>query len=115
MNYQFQIRNSLLLIEFNGDLVEDTIEEEFFEQLDKEGAKTDYKCVVCLAKLRFLNSQGISVLLRMYKQFRDQDGDLVLINLSESIRSLLIITKLDALFTILPDWESAMGFHKIQE
>lgn len=57
--------------------------------------------------MRFINSTGIGVLVSILTKFRNQRGELVLINSSEYTRKLLVITKLDTIFIIAADDVSA--------
>jgi anti-sigma B factor antagonist len=57
--------------------------------------------------VRFINSTGIGVMVSVLTKFRNQGGELVLINPSELVRKLLVITKLDAIFILATDDASA--------
>jgi len=45
----------------------------------------------------------MGVLITLLTKFRNKGGDLVLINPSEQVTNLFIITKLNAIFTITKD------------
>ena len=65
-----------------------------------------------LSNVRFINSSGIGVLVSLLTKFRNRGGELLLINPSEHIRKLLIITKLNAIFTIAEDDATAIQLLK---
>ena len=52
------------------------------------------------------------MLVSLLTKFRNRGGELVLINPSEHMRKLLIITKLNAIFTIAEDDAFAAKFLK---
>ena len=65
------------------------------EESIENGAK---RCVVDLSQVRFLNSSGIGILITLLAKFRTRGGDLAIMNPSEQLKKLLIITKLEAIF-----------------
>ncbi len=67
---------------------------------------------VDLSNVRFINSTGIGVLVSLLTKFRNRGGELILINPSEHIRKLLIITKLNAIFTIAENDTNAVQLLK---
>ena len=64
---------------------------EFIEQ-DKK------KVVVDLASVDWMNSTGLGILISGYTTLRNNGGKLKLANVTEKIKSLLVITKLDPVF-----------------
>ena len=58
------------------------------------------KFILDLSEARYINSQGIGVLITSYTKVKNKGGMLVLFNPSEQIRKLLSITKLDSVFQI---------------
>jgi anti-sigma B factor antagonist len=55
-----------------------------------------------------MNSSGIGVLITLLTKFRNHEGEMVLIKPSETIRKLLIITKLNKIFSINETREAAI-------
>src|ERR1041384_2336507 len=53
-----------------------------------------------LAEVKYLSSAGIGTLLQFYKQFEAIQGLFRVVNPSEQVRTLLKLTKLDALLII---------------
>jgi anti-sigma B factor antagonist len=66
-------------------------------------------CLVDIENVRYINSSGIGVLITILTKFRNKDGELFLIKPSEHVKRLLIITKLQAIFTI-SNSESEINF-----
>ena len=65
-------------------------------------------CAIDIEQVRYINSSGIGVLITILTKFRNKDGEVVLIKPSESVEKLLVITKLNSIFTIVPDIEHAL-------
>ena len=79
-------------------------------QLKKEMEKvTNPKVVVNLAKVGYVDSSGLATLVELLKKARSKGGALYLTNLSDKVRSLFEITKLDKLFGIYPDDATAVA------
>ncbi len=64
---------------------------EFIEQ-DKK------KFVVDLSAVDWMNSTGLGILISGYTTLRNNNGQLKLANVTEKIKTLLVITKLDPVF-----------------
>ena len=64
---------------------------EFIEQ-DKK------KFIVDLSEVDWMNSTGLGILISGFTTLRNNDGKLKLANVTEKIKSLLVITKLDPVF-----------------
>jgi len=61
-----------------------------------------------LSNVRYMNSSGIGVLITLLTKFRNKSGEVVLINPSEQIKKLLIITKLNSIFNIVDNESQAI-------
>jgi anti-sigma B factor antagonist len=59
-----------------------------------------------------MNSTGISLLTRMLSRFRNRGGEMALINPNETVRKLLIITKLNLIFGVYSNKEEAEAVFK---
>ena len=70
-----------------------------------EGARL----VLDLSGVTFVDSMALSVLVSALKLARKEGGDLVLIRPTPPVRSLLAVTRLDRIFLIFEDEESAVA------
>jgi anti-sigma B factor antagonist len=64
--------------------------------------------VLDLSDLKHINSSGLGVFITLLTKARKKDGEVLLVNPSEGIRKLLIMTKLNAIFTIYDTVEAAL-------
>ena len=67
------------------------------------------KVVIDLAKVDWLNSTGLGILISGLTTLRDNGGELKLANVTEKIHSLLTITKLVTVFESHDSVESAVA------
>ena len=66
------------------------------------------KVVVNLERVTYIDSSGLATLVEMLKKTRSQGGALGLAGMSEKVKSLFEITKLDKLFSISSGQEEAI-------
>lgn len=77
---------------------------EWFE--NREAVK---RVVVNLNGVGFIDSSGLSTLVKGLKRCRQNEGDLVLCNLQQAVRIIFELTRLDKAFTIYDDEQSAVN------
>ncbi len=107
MNYTSNVNNGILTIEFSGDLIGENNGPEIIELVNDVISKDIKKSIVDISDVRYINSSGIGVLITILTKFRNKGGEMVLVNPSEHVKKLLIITKLQAIFTIVNSTEEA--------
>ncbi|MCH7955660.1 MAG: STAS domain-containing protein [Candidatus Marinimicrobia bacterium] len=56
------------------------------------------KVIIDVAKVKWMNSSGLGALMGAMTSMRNADGDLRLANVTEKVKSLLIITQLMTIF-----------------
>ena len=79
---------------------------ELKKQFEKQLPK---KVVVDLEKVNYIDSSGLATLVEILKKTKSQGGSLGLSGLSEKVKSLFEITKLDKLFVILHTQDEAVA------
>jgi anti-sigma B factor antagonist len=109
MKYTSEIVNSILKISLEGDLIGENDGIGLLDTVNDNLNESVLKCAIDLSKLRYMNSSGIGVLITVLTKFRNKGGEVVLINPSEQIKKLLLITKLNAIFSIYDSFEEAQN------
>ncbi len=92
-----------------GDLIGDEVGPKLVEIVSdaiQEGAKT---FVIDLSKVRYISSSGIGLLITMLTKMRNVGGEVFLTSPSEHVKKLLIITKLNNIFTVYESVEDFKG------
>ncbi|GJM30917.1 MAG: hypothetical protein DHS20C17_35520 [Cyclobacteriaceae bacterium] len=107
MKYQYEIQDAVFVLSLNGDLIGENRGPELVELANEQINNQLKLCAIDISQVRFINSSGIGVLITLLTKFRNVDGEVVLINPSEQVKKLLIITKLNAIFTIVDTKEEA--------
>ncbi|MEB2783914.1 STAS domain-containing protein [Algoriphagus persicinus] len=88
-----------------GDLIGDELGPKLVEVVSdavEEGVK---KFVVDLSEVRYISSSGIGLLITMLTKMRNKDGEVYLTAPSDHVKKLLIITKLNNIFTVFDSIE----------
>ena len=90
-------KDGVLVFQVNGEINIST-SPELKKQFEKHPLK---KIVVDLEKVNYIDSSGLATLVEILKKTKSQGGSLGLSGLSDKVKSLFEITKLDKLFVIL--------------
>ena len=108
MEYKIKVKQNILFITLSGDLLGENIGIDLMDIINDKISESILLCAIDLSGVRYMNSSGIGVLITILTKFRNKGGEVVLINPSEQIKKLLIITKLNAIFSILNSEEEAI-------
>ena len=110
MSFQVSKVNDVTVIEVEGQLIvgnRNELRKEVLEKIEL-GEQT---FVIDFANTAYIDSSGLGVLVSLSKKIREHGGELLLSSLSEDLRTLFELTKLDTLFRIVEDREQALeGF-----
>ncbi|MTI31789.1 STAS domain-containing protein [Xanthovirga aplysinae] len=109
MTFTHELEKQVLVLQFSGDLIGENNGPQLMDLVNdhiNEGVK---RCAVDISQLRYINSSGLGVLITLLTKFRNVEGEVVLINPSEQVKKLLIITKLNAIFQIVNTKEEAIS------
>lgn len=67
------------------------------------------KVVIDMKNVGYIDSSGLATLVELLKKLKQKGGNLSLSQVSEKVKSLFEITKLDRLFSIYPSNEDAIN------
>lgn len=99
MSFSLEHSNDVTIVTVEGQLVV-TNRQEFKQMvLDamEQGART---VVVDFTGASYIDSSGLGALVSLSRRLRDAGGDLRLVGLSDELRTLFELTRLDALFPL---------------
>lgn len=100
LNYKTAKDEKAHYLYIQGDLIGDEVGPKLVEVVSdaiQEGAKT---FVIDLSEVRYISSSGIGLLITMLTKMRNVGGEVYLTSPSEHVKKLLIITKLNNIFTV---------------
>ena len=108
MKYSNNTTDGILRLKLIGDLIGEDSGPEIIELASNALRDGIDKCLVDISEVRYINSSGIGVLITLLTKFRNQSGELILINPSEHVNKLLIIIKLKNIFNIAQSDQEAL-------
>ncbi len=97
MGFKVVMKDDVTLIQVGGQLIvgnRQLLRERVLDRLERG----DRKFIVDFSKTDYIDSSGLGVLVTLSKKIREQGGQLSLVSLSEDLRTLFELTKLDTLF-----------------
>ncbi len=98
-------------LHIQGDLIGDEVGPKLVEVVSdaiQEGVKS---IVIDLKGVRYISSSGIGLLITMLTKMRNVGGEVYLTSPSEHVKKLLIITKLNSIFTVFDSVEDFKANH----
>lgn len=101
IKYSHKLNNDMLFLEFHGDLIGENNGPELIEIVNDALSSEAKFCLINISDVRYINSSGIGVMITILTKFRNKGGELYLVNPSDHVKKLLIITKLQAIFNIV--------------
>lgn len=111
MQFKFEIsipeEQNLVFIKLSGNLLERYDATDYLNEINSFIEQGTAKFILDLSKLEYINSNGLSVLINTLTKARNAGGDVVIFGVSERLRQLFIITKLDNVFRAAVDEQSA--------
>ena len=82
--------------------------DDFANRLSEAVEKGEHRLVIDFTNITALSSKGLGALILLLNSVKQKNGVLRLFNLNDRVRETFKITRMDALFDILPDEASAI-------
>lgn len=112
MNLKEKEMNGIVILELSGKVMggpdANLLSEKLHELVDKKQTKV----IADLSKVSWMNSSGLGILIGGLTTMRNNGGDLKLVNVTDRIKSLLIITKLITIFENFENLEDGLKSFK---
>lgn len=111
MSFSFKITesNKLIVVALKGRMMDADTPRQISEQVATLIEKGCNNVVLNLSELEYMNSSGINTFVSILTKARNNGGDAVICCVSKKIEQLLLITKLNSLFTITSNEEEAIS------
>jgi len=112
MEFELTNKEGCLIIFLKGKLTTDNdaieVKESLNEYLDDLDENQKPNIIIDLKDMEFINSSGINFLVYALNEARIKGGDCSLTGISDRFANILLITKLESIFSVNPDLESAL-------
>jgi anti-sigma B factor antagonist len=112
MNYSVSEQDDIIIISLTGKIMGGPEATEINEKFNQLIDDTKLKVVIDLNEVEWMNSSGLGILIGAVSLFKNNNGQLRIINVSERIQNLLKITKLAGIFETSNSLEEAISSFK---
>lgn len=92
-----------------GNLIEKNQATEMLDRFEDLLNKESRKFVINMDGFKYMNSTGLNTLLTILTRARKAGGEAIICCVPDNIKSLMLITKLNNIFTIVADEAEAAG------
>ncbi|MBN1165130.1 MAG: STAS domain-containing protein [Candidatus Krumholzibacteriota bacterium] len=98
MKFKMRQSSGVTILDISGKLMGGADADHFRDMIHCLIEDGETKVIVNLADVKWVNSTGVGILITGYTTLRKNKGDLKLLNVSNKIRSVLYVTKLNLIF-----------------
>ena len=107
MNFDLSEQKGVVVISLIGKIMGGPEATEINEKINQLIDSDNKKIVIDLVNVDWMNSSGLGILIGAVTVLKNSNGCLCLINVSERIKNLLKITKLNTVFNIYENFDEA--------
>ena len=108
------VQEDILIIKPDGDLNSETADE-FVESIGKLVDAGLHSIIIDCSGLDYISSSGLGMLVRLHKRMDEKIGDVKIASVKSLIVNVLRMTRLNKVFSIYPDVESARQAFKVEK
>jgi anti-sigma B factor antagonist len=101
--------NGVCIINCKGRLMDKSEATEFTAEIDDNLIDGIKHFVLDFSELEYINSSGLGVFINLLTRIRNTGGELILCQIGDKIKQLMLITKLNSVFTITETTEEALS------
>ena len=113
--YQLKKGQTHATIQFNGNLVAPDQPADLIQDIDELIANGITHLIIDLSGINQMNSTGLNLLINVLTKTRNAGGDTIIAAVPERVEKLIVITKLNTVFSVAKDMEEAVGMINKEE
>lgn len=102
-------KEPVAVIALYGELIDRNQAQELMDLVTRLSEEGQNKIILELSELKYMNSTGLNVLINILTKTRKNGGDLVIAGISSKVHELLLVTKLNSVFTVTDTTEEAVA------
>lgn len=111
-SYKITNKKDYCTVSLIGNLLDKHSAKGLLDEVENLIADGKKKFILDLSELQHINSNGLNVLIIILTKSRNSGGDVVVSHVPEKIKPLLVVTKLNTVFTVMENNKSAEGVLK---
>ena len=100
-NFKIEQKKDFCVLYFAGNLIEKSQAIEMLENFNGLLSKGVNRFLINMTDFGYMNSTGLNVLINILTKARKQGGEAIICSVPENIKSLMLVTKLNKIFTVL--------------
>ena len=108
MNFETEKIHNIIIVKLQGAL-EVSIQTLLKEKLQDIAAQNDNDVVLDFSNVEFIDSACLGALVALLKRLREHKGDIKMACLTDDVRSIFQITRLDRVFDLFETKEEAVN------
>lgn len=105
-------KDQILLVKLTGDLILSCTNELKDKVKAAIEAHQNFNVVVDLNEVEFIDSSGLGVLIAWFKHTNQGQGNIIFSNMSEYVKKIVHLSKLDKIFTLTDSMDEAFACFK---
>jgi anti-sigma B factor antagonist len=109
MKFTTKLDGNICVIELKGKVMGGPESASFHDALKSTVADGNKKVILDLGEVEWMNSSGLGLLISALSTMRNAGGELKLARVTDKIESLLVITKLNSIFEVFPNVNTALA------
>lgn len=110
MNYTLSTNTYYPVLSLSGTITSELEGAKLLHFAAEEILPVSPKFIIDLEKLSFMSSAGLNALISLLVKARTRHGEVTVVNVNEHIKKLLLITKLNTVFSVSDNMDEAINF-----
>ncbi len=109
MEFQYEInkQHPVPVVYLKGRLLNNDEAEQLLQKVD-ETIMQSVTIIIDLSGLEYMNSTGLGLLIKILTKARNAGGEVIISSVPETIKQLLMITKINSVFNVAQTLEDAL-------
>lgn len=108
MAYSFSTINDVEILRVDN-LLNPLDNQKIIQKIEKKIQDSSNTFIVDLSEMDFMNSSGLNFLISILTRSRSAGGEVAIANLSENIKKILLVTRLNSAFNVYENVEEALS------
>lgn len=112
MSFSFRLEqiNKISIFYLEGEIIEKSAASDLVSKIEELLLSNDKKIILNLSALKYINSTGLSVIISLFTKCRNTNGELILAEESSKVKELMVVTKLNTIFTVKKTTQEAIKY-----
>ena len=111
-NYQLEEKDDFAIFKISGNLIEKSQAITLLDEVEELIEKDNNRIILDMSDFKYLNSTGLNIFINILTKARKSGGEVVICSVAPKIKELLIITKLNTVFSVCENIEEAIKILK---